>query len=51
MMSGLKVAVFFSGSNAAPDVALSFVHVQYRFDLQIERPVKERQPLGNILVN
>ena len=43
--------VFFPGGDAAADVALGLVLIQHLLDLQVQRPVKQRQPLGDILVD
>ena len=42
--------VLFSGGDAAPDVALGLVELQNLPGLEVEPPVIERQPLGDILV-
>ena len=41
--------IFAPGGDAATDVPLSFVQVQDLLDLQVQRPVKGRKPLGQIL--
>ena len=47
---GSDAAVFFAGGNAAPDMALGLVDIQYLFDLQIQRPVELGQALRDVLV-
>lgn len=45
-----EMAVLPLGGNAAPDVALGLVELQNLPGLEVEPPVIERQPLGDILV-
>ena len=42
--------IFAPGGNPTPNVPLGFVQVQNLFDLEIQSPVKGRQPLGQVLV-
>lgn len=43
--------VFFAGGDAAPNVAFGFVFLQYLLDLQVQRAIKGRQTILNVLVN
>ena len=49
-VSLLLVAVLLPGGQSAPDVPLRLVDLQHLLHLQIERPVKRRQTLGQIFV-
>ena len=44
-------AIFSARGHAAADVALRLVLLHHRLDLQIERAVPVRQPLGEVLVD
>ena len=45
-----SAAILFTGGNAAPDVPLRLVHFQNLLDLEVQRPVEQRQPFGDVLM-